>query len=572
VRFEILDRDGLARTGELEVDGATHRTPTMAFVDTWKHPAPKGCLKLRQSSLAKEGDISIAPSGFSRSADDRECHIEVGYRGSPFAEDHHEGCFAVLDRISELMLNSRAFADAVDGIKSGTNLLKPAFCPVAGLPSRLALLAYCGVDLFDSISLIMATKNGLYLTTSGAIHLDSIGDLPCGCATCSDGIGDKEGLLMHNFSVAESELRLIRHHISQGGLRELVESRIRSEPWQIQSLRLLDLEHRPLQEMHAPIKGAKFVAGSKESLCRPDVTRWRSRLVDRYRRPEMARVLVLIPCSARKPYSTSSSHRRFREAIWNSGRAHAVHEVIVTSPLGLVPRELELFYPAQDYDIPVTGHWDRDEQKMVEDMVRWLVESQGYDVVISHLGDERDIVNDRVSDFIDTSDGRPGSGGSLRKLEETLREQLPDDETKPPWKVRAADDMRSVSMFQFGEAGSALTDDIRVRGRWPEMKIFGGDVQRGAMSGQRGMISLTLDGAESIASRDAYCVQIEDFTPKGNLFAVGVEDATDDFRIGDDVIVRHGRDIRAVGVARMTPVEMRAANRGEAVHIRHCVK
>jgi archaeosine synthase alpha-subunit len=572
VRFEILDRDGLARTGELEVDGVAHRTPTMAFVDTWRHPAPKGCLKLRQSSLAKEGDISIAPSGFSKSACDGNCHIDVGHRGSPFAEERKDGCFVVPENISELMLNSRAFAEAVDGIKSGASLLKPAICPVAGLPSRLAMLAYCGMDLFDSIPLIMATENGLYLTTSGAIHLDSIGDLPCGCATCNEGIGDKEGLLRHNISVAESELRLIRHQISQGRLRELVESRIRSEPWQIQSLRLLDLEHGPLQEMHAPIKGAKFVAGSKESLLRPDVARWRSRLVDRYRRPEMARILVLIPCSARKPYSTSSSHRRFREAIWNSGNAHAVHEVIVTSPLGLVPRELELFYPAQDYDIPVTGHWDRDERKMVEDMIRWQVESQGYDMVISHLGDERDIVHDVISDFIDTSDGRPGSGASLRKLEETLREQLPDDDAKPSWRSRAAEDMRAISMFQFGEAGSALTDDVRVRGRWPEMKIFGGDVQRGAMSSHRGMISLTLAGAESIASRDAYCVHIEDFTPKGNLFAVGVEDATDDFRIGDDVVIRHGKDIKAVGVARMTPVEMRTANRGEAVHVRHCVK
>jgi len=562
----------LARTGELDVDGIAHKTPAMAFVDTWKYPAPEGCLKLRQSSLAKEGDISIAPSGFSRFADNDDCQIEAGYRGSPFAENRHDRCYAIPDNISELMLNSHAFVEAVDRIKGGPDLLKPALFPVAGLPSRLALLSYCGMDLFDSIPLIMATENDLYLTTDGAIPFDKIRELPCGCVTCSDGINDRQGLLRHNISAAESELKLIRHHIAQGRLRELVESRIRSEPWQIQSLRLLDLEHGSLQEMHAPVKGAKFVAGSKESLHRPDVARWRSRLIERYRRPEMARILVLIPCSARKPYSTSASHRRFREAIWNSGNAHEVHEVIVTSPLGLVPRELELFYPAQDYDIPVTGHWDRDERKMVEENVRWLAESQRYDMVISHLGDESDIVNAVISDFTDTSHGKPGSRESLTKLEETIREQSPEDGPKPSRKSRAVDDVSAISRFQFGEPGGALTDGVQVRGRWPDVKIFGRDVQRGAMSQRRGMISLTLAGAESIATRDAYCVQIEDFVPKGNLFAIGVEGATDDFRIGDDVIIRHERDIRAVGVARMTPVEMRAANRGEAVHIRHCAK
>lgn len=572
MRFEIRERDGLARLGELEIDGATHRTPTMAFVDTWKHTAPKEQLKLRQSGFAKKGDISVAVSEYSRSADGNECQIEVGYRGSPFAEDRTDGFYAIPDGISELMLNSRAFVEEIHAIKSDAALLKPAFCPVAGLPSRLAFLSYCGMDIFDSIPLIMAAENDLYLTTDGAIPVDRIEELPCGCETCMDGIADREGLLRHNTSVAMSELRLIRHHISHGTLRELVESRIRSEPWQVQSLRLLDLEHAPLQEMHAPVKGAKFVAGCKESLHRPDVARWRSRLVDRYRRPERANILVLVPCSARKPYSVSPSHRRFREAIRNSGAAHAVHEVIVTSPLGLVPRELELFYPAQDYDIPVTGHWDKDEHEMVQEMIQWLIESQRYGVVISHLGDESELVNEVVSDCIDTSCGKPGSRDSLSRLEEAVREHAPREDPAADWRARSIEDLASISRFQFGEAGAALTDGARTVGRWPGTKIVKGGTQRGTMSYPRGMISLTLAGGAVIGAQDAYCVDIDDFTPKGNLFAVGVEDATDDIRIGDDVVIRHGDDIRAVGVARMTPTEMRSAERGEAVHIRHCVK
>ena len=568
MRFEITARDGLARTGELEIDGVVHRTPTIAFVDTWKHAAPKVSLKLRSSSLAKEGDIPIAPSEFSKPDGGSGCQIAVGHRGSPFAKERPRGCYAIPDNVSELMLDSRAFADAVESIK-GSELLKPMLFPVAGTPSRLAFLSYCGVDVFDSIGLVMATENDLYLTTDGAIPLDRVDEPPCACADCGGGIRDREGLMRHNISVAMSELRLVRHHIAHGTMRELVESRIRAEPWQVQTLRVMDLEHAPLQERHGPIKGAGFVANSKESLRRPDVARWRSRLLERYTRPRQASVLVLLPCSARKPYSTSPSHRRFREAIRNSGLAHMVHEVVVTSPLGLVPRELELFYPAQDYDIPVTGHWDRDECAMVEEMVRWLVGSQRYDAVVSHLGDERDIVGEAVDDCIDTSDGRPGARESLAKLESVIREVVSDDGHIGGWKARAVDDIGSISRFQFGPAGEALADGAQTRGRWPGTKILKGATQLGTVSQPRGMISLTLAGARVIGSSGTYCVEIDDFMPKGNLFAIGVEDATDDIRIGDDVVVRHAGEVRAAGVARMTPMEMRLAERGEAVHIRH---
>ncbi|MGB2825098.1 MAG: PUA domain-containing protein, partial [Thermoplasmata archaeon] len=112
----------------------------------------------------------------------------------------------------------------------------------------------------------------------------------------------------------------------------------------------------------------------------------------------------------------------------------------------------------------------------------------------------------------------------------------------------------------------------RVDGRWPNVRIVKGQTQLGMLTGSRGMISLTLAGGSLLSSKDAYCVDIDDFAVKGNLFAVGVQSAHDAIRIGDDVVVRHGSDVRAVGVARMSTVEMRLASRGEAVHTRHAVK
>jgi archaeosine synthase len=571
VRFEILERDGLARTGELEIDGVKHRTPALAFIDTERYPAPNGVLKIERPSKKGKGDLLIEPSGFSAiNHDGIEADLRPALRGSPYAEGESDEYLSCPNETSSMMLDSKRFVDSVSELKSGDHLVRPMYCSVMGLPHRLALLVYCGYDVFDSIPLIMAAEHGNYLTSTGILNYARIKDLPCACPACASERRGKKELLQHNYTEALNELRLIRHTISEGRMRELVEARIRSDPWLVQNLRLMDLDHYDLQELHTPVKGAPFQAGSKESLSRPDIVRWRKRLEGRYRKPDGASVLVLIPCSAKKPYSTSQSHKRFQQAIWQSGRADTVHEVIVTSPIGLVPRELELFYPAKDYDIPVTGHWDRDERRMAEEMVSWLVTSQKYDLVISHLGDEREPVNSVLKDFVDTSQGSPGSRESLLRLEETLRDQVPATKSGGRHSRELAD-MRSLCRFQFGEAGEGLCDGARIAGRWPNLKILKGETQLGMLTGDRGMVSLTIDGARVIAGSGAYSVQIEDFVPKGNLFAVGVERAAKEIRIGDDVAVAHGKDVRAVGVAQMTPVEMELTERGEAVHIRHAL-
>jgi archaeosine synthase len=180
-------------------------------------------------------------------------------------------------------------------------------------------------------------------------------------------------------------------------------------------------------------------------------------------------------------------------------------------------------------------------------------------------------VNSVLKDFVDTSLGSPGSKESLQRLEETLRDQAP---AKGSGKrhSRELEDMRSLCRFQFGQAGDALCENARIVGRWPNLKIVKGETQLGMLTGDRGMVSLTIEGARMIAEERAYCVEIEDFVPKGNLFAVGVMNASKEIRIGDDVAVVHGKDVRAVGVAQMTPVEMELAERGEAVHIRHVLQ
>src|SRR5947199_8932381 len=141
-----------------------------------------------------------------------------------------------------------------------------------------------------------------------------------------------------------------------------------------------------------------MLAYAPESLARPEIIRFRRRIRERYAKPPSTSVLLLLPCSARKPYSTSRSHRRFRDAVLATANPSAVHEVIVTSPLGLIPRELERFYPAGAYDIPVTGDWSRDEGAMVTDDLRAFLAANRYETGVAHLASEAPIVKAAAPD------------------------------------------------------------------------------------------------------------------------------------------------------------------------------
>jgi archaeosine synthase len=66
-----------------------------------------------------------------------------------------------------------------------------------------------------------------------------------------------------------------------------------------------------------------------------------------------------------------------------------------------------------------------------------------------------------------------------------------------------------------------------------------------------------------------YTVDIDDFIPHGTVFSVGVHHADKGIREGDEVVICHGDDVRAVGVALTDGEEMQESTRGKAVRVRH---
>ena len=465
----------------------------------------------------------------------------------------------------ELERSPRDFVGAVQRVREDLGPAKVVVVTGLATPANLALLVYAGVDVVDSSRVALDSVQGRFHTADGVLPEAEADRDACGCPPCAG----HEDLGRHNDYALFREMLLVRNHLAHGRLRELVERRLANAPWNTAVLRHLDLRGYDLVEQYTPTAGRAMLAYAHESLTRPEVVRFRRRVRERYEKPRSARVLLLLPCSARKPYSSSRSHRRFRDALLASKNPSIVHEVIVTSPLGLIPRELERFYPAGAYDIPVTGDWSRDETAIVSEDLRAFVIKHHYDRIVAHLGAEAPIVHKALPDAIMTAKDRPASDESLESLTRTLNDEAASFE-RIPRGVRFSEEMTNIARFQFGDPGKALVDGATFRGRFPDVRVVRGGRQH-AMHTSRGMLSLTLDGGILLSKQDAYWVEIEDFLPKGNVFAVGVRDAAHEIRPGDDVVVRHEGEVRAVGTALLNWREMIDLGRGEAVHVRHAV-
>ncbi|MCL2295555.1 MAG: DUF5591 domain-containing protein [Methanomassiliicoccaceae archaeon] len=557
----------------LNVIGRSHRGRVCEY--------SKGDCSIRTPFIASDSDdivhISTGPEGrvlhffgseipidpkLMTSASSREdtlpfCKNGVCVMRLPFTEHSvpDDAEIVVVPNAFELRKDARKLVNSVIEIreKIGYNRLLCMFGIAE--PSTLSLLAYMGVDVFDDSLAKAAGRKMVRLIPEGEI--------------CAD-----RDVSVENIADLKEECEKVSVFTESERLRELVDQRASSSPSSVAALRIFDDIGYRYQEECCSTVGTRFACNTTQSLRRPDLKIYREKISERYRKPEHKRILLLLPCSAKKPYHISKTHKAFAFAIHTAQHDTLVHEVIVTSPLGIVPRELDIFYPANSYDIPVTGEWKCQEREMIRSMVSGIL-SQGYDKVICHLGESADLVRG-LAEMEETVVGDPTTPASLRNLDEALRRAAKGTEPAD-YSIERIGSVRSILSFQFGrEAADALMGGSSYAiGKFPYWKIMRDDprskdkVQLGMLTPERGMISLTVEGAEIIAGVGKNTVEMTEFEMKGNLFAVGVVNADPGIRPGDEAIVTLKGDVVAVGVAMMSGREMVDLKRGIAVKIRH---
>ncbi|OAQ52690.1 hypothetical protein HTG_10210 [Natrinema mahii] len=575
--FEVHERDGAARVGELRL--SSPRT-TPALVDDVLEDAGSLWSADRELPDGDESKLTVLPhrafpggtpeevqESFAVDAPDVD-YPSVAVVSSEAVDPQGTDAYALSD-VQSVTGHGAALVEAVvdvrEAIPADTALL---FSGVA-TPRNVALLAYAGVDLFDATAAVVKGTEGRYLTTDEAYFLEDLEELPCSCPACQGPREEftREDCADHNRNALESELAIVRRRIRDGRLRDYLEGQARHDQWLTAAVRELDDQWGYLEERTPILRDARIDAATGDTLRRVEIQRFADRVTTRYRN-RFDNPLVLVPCSAAKPYSESQSHRQFHDAVQWRG-----HLVSMTSPIGVVPQELETTYPAQHYDTVVTGRWTEDEKEFVAEVLQRYLERNEYPKIVAHVPDEgyRDIV-ERVEKRLDleityTVADHPTDDESLANLAEALSGEL-----KYSKREREHNTVRALADYLLGDgAGDDLFADIQTTSRYPKIQVRDReDTQLATMVPQYGTLSFTLEGAkrwlESAAPTKR--VEIDGFVPHGSVLAPGVVDADDDIRVGDEVIVEGPRAF-AVGRAEMFGQEMAESTRGVACEVRH---
>ena len=596
--FEITHRDAAARIGKL-VPGKELSTPAIINLHDTDCPiADSGSLWKRTEPVEPDAKkIIIFPhrSLPLHTEEDiiKELRVPPGNRGHtgivvhPFTNEYPESELYVLGAAKQLENRAHELVNSIIRLKENTRADSVLYVPALATPENLAVLLYLGVDLVDATLPVIKGYQDIYLTNSGEFHLDRLHEFPCTCPVCSSKT--PQGLLKlpkkertqliarHNSLKLGEELSIVREHIRSGYLREYMERQCRARPWLTAALRLLDAQHDFLEERTPVIRSNTLYANTSESLNRIEIRRFAQRVSQRYTAPGLD-TLVLLPCSAKKPYSISLSHQKFINALGKYRKY--VHEVVITSPMGVVPRELELIYPAAHYDTPVTGHWDLEERAWVGRCLRQYLQKNKYENIIAHVHGAYREICESVScelglEFIYTADTGVTSRESLKNLE--LAVSGLKNTRKRTAEQGKLDMMRATADYQFGKgAGELLVPhDAIIRAPFPKFQLFAGREmaprQLATLIPQYGTLALTIDGGMRLCDHPYYRVKIGDFIPHSSILAPGILDADPQIRPNDEVIVQ-GEKFLGVGRSLMSGWEMKGCGKGMAVELRHSMK
>jgi archaeosine synthase len=340
--FEILNRDAAARIGKLSLENEISTPaiirpyePESLIIDSgslWGNvrktdlgkdklviaPHKSYPLHIRGEMISEIPDVEYEAAAWIKDLDHTGIVVHPRSRVFPRAD------MLVLGAAKQLENNAREFVNDIIRLKENTRADSLLYVPSLAKPDNLSMLVYMGVDLMDDMLPVIKGYQDIYLTNSGEFHLDRLHEFPCTCPVCSSITPHEllkfpkkeraEALSKHNSLKLGEELRIVRENIRNGQLREYIERQCRARPWLTAALRLIDAETTFLEKRTPIHRQGTFYANTSESLNRVEIRRFAARVLERYTPPDLD-TLVLLPCSAKKPYSISLSHQKFINSL-----------------------------------------------------------------------------------------------------------------------------------------------------------------------------------------------------------------------------------------------------------------
>jgi len=441
------------------------------------------------------------------------------------------------------------------------------------IPKYYPLIIYLGIDLIDSSYSLFLSAENFYDTIDYLLPIYKVKYLPCSCIACKGNLinvlNDKNSpekidlLSLHNLITANNYVKKIKQYLNYEDFRVFVEKSSFDDTNLISMLKILDKEYFDVIKYETPIsqKIKKVRSLGPSSYNRPDFQQFRERTLRNFEPEPWTTLIILLPCSAKKPYSDSKSHRKFYKVIRKFPEFPTFQELILTSPLGCIPRQLENVYPVNSYDISVTGEWDNEEINITTEMLIKLIEKYDPNIpIICHLKNEYLEIVKRASSklphnflFSEISE-KTTSLKSLQSLESLImnfkdkyhpkKNHLESESYSKTWSRKFV----KILDYQFGtNTGiNIITNGLKpIRIRFNDqidIKDLKTDEKLGVFKHSTGQIELTLNGLKrlfkSYSSINSNYIVFDGEKFQGNtLFRAGVLDYSQDLIPNNQVVI-----------------------------------
>ncbi|MFW9854049.1 MAG: DUF5591 domain-containing protein [Candidatus Thorarchaeota archaeon] len=462
-----------------------------------------------------------------------------------------------LGDLSAVVSDPKLFIKYVHRIRSWISPRRLLYAP--GIPiTYIPILVYLGVDIFDflQLELISAAKSYQSSVT-----------------------------FEHNLSFIKfiDTLDQTKKALMEGTLRDLVRVFANSYPPLKAILRRIDqdipLEGTPLY------RNQRLLCTDETDFTRPEVSSFRERIRSRYFPSPMTEGIIFLPCSAKKPYSLSKSHAKFKGIIKRAlkRRRHLIQQIILTSPLGVVPRELEYTYPAGHYDIPVTDYWTIEEKNHITEDIRNLLSKLDPSLPLVGFvrGTDREILaeaceqEDRTIQLADPDVGTLTSPKSLQQFSSLLRAAFGGITVKETSSSRLLF-LRTITDFQFGKGTGELLlpDHARISGHVDHgLRVTIEGKHLVTFRPETGLLTLSLAAGQRIINHTENIVVFDGEEIQGStIFALGITHANNAIRPNDEVLVLNKEgELIAIGTSYLSGHLLVEMNRGKGIKIRQKV-
>ena len=454
------------------------------------------------------------------------------------------------------------------------------------IPKFYPILVYLGVDLIDTSYLLYLSSENFYSTIEYLLPIYKLKYLPCSCIVCRGNFkklltekysSEKIKLLcLHNLITAKNYMYKIKQYLRYEDFRAFLEKSSLDDLNIISMLKILDKYYFKLLRYETPlIQEHKTVrCFGSSSIYRPDFQEFRERVLKTFFPEPSTTLIILIPCSKKKPYSESRSHKKFHSIIRRFSDFPNFQEIILTSPLGAIPRQLENIYPVNSYDISVTGDWDSEEINIAAEMLFELLKKFDEKIpIICHVEEGGYLEISKIAStklqrtfFYSEIEERITSNKSLAYLGDLIKKNkdlFTPNETRliysKPIKTWTRKFIKILDyQFGCGSGSKLISNEIKLRtnrGK-TQIELIEGKTQDklGIFKHSSGFIELTLKGAQKISpfSNDSKTITFDGDKLRGNtLFRPGVLEYNLDLIPGENVILLDREKKNVIGVGNM---------------------